>query len=49
MVESGKRPLPARLIRETAWDLSFLALSIVLEVGGWLLVRTGGRNLADPS
>jgi uncharacterized membrane protein len=33
---------------ELPWDLGFLALGVVMIVGGWFLVRSGGRTLHQP-
>ena len=34
---------------QTAWDLTFLASGALLVVGGWLLARSDGRDIATPS
>jgi uncharacterized membrane protein len=33
-------------VNETAWDLTFLAIGALLVVGGWLLARSGERELS---
>jgi uncharacterized membrane protein len=33
----------------TAYDLGFLALSVLLIVGGWLVARLGQPNMANTS
>jgi uncharacterized membrane protein len=32
-----------------SWDLGFLALGVVLVVGGWLLHRSGARGVHPPA
>jgi uncharacterized membrane protein len=31
-------------VNQTAWDLAFLAIGVLLVVGGWLLARSGGAD-----
>lgn len=46
---TSSRASSVESLSQTAYDLGFLALSVLLIVGGWLVARLGERNIANTS